>query len=162
MLSFQTGGYQFHLRAAAVVIHDGAVLLHRAEADDFWALPGGRVEAGEDAASAVAREMAEEVSETVECQELLLVVENFFSHQGRRHHEVGLYFKAELPFGSRLLDKTRSHSGTEPGYSLEYRWFELAGLGGIDIRPRLLQACLSSDLKALKHVVQKDGEVPAA
>jgi ADP-ribose pyrophosphatase YjhB (NUDIX family) len=161
MLSFQISGYQFHLRAAAVVIHDGSVLLHRAEADDFWALPGGRVDAGEDAASAVAREMTEEVSETVECGKLCLVVENFFAHQGRRHHEVGLYFRARLADGSGLLDKTRSHPGKELEYMLEYRWFPLTELENIDIRPRFLQACLSSDLNEFRHVVYRDA-VPAA
>lgn len=36
MISFTTQGVAFQVRAAAVLIHDGRVLVHRAEGDDFW------------------------------------------------------------------------------------------------------------------------------
>lgn len=35
-----------HLRAAAVILNNDAVLFHRREEDAFWALPGGRIEPG--------------------------------------------------------------------------------------------------------------------
>jgi ADP-ribose pyrophosphatase YjhB (NUDIX family) len=156
MLSFQINHHQFHLRSAAVIIHDEAVLLHRAEADDFWALPGGRVEADEDATSAVVREMMEEVSEPVECGQMLLVVENFFTYKDQRHHEIGLYFQVNLQNGSLLLDKTRSHLGQELGYMLEYRWFRLTDLENVDLRPRFLQGCLCNDLNKIQHIVNRE------
>lgn len=48
MISVNIAGHRFQLRAAAVVVHGGFVLLHRLQGDAFWALPGGRVEPGED------------------------------------------------------------------------------------------------------------------
>jgi 8-oxo-dGTP pyrophosphatase MutT (NUDIX family) len=48
-------------RPAAVIFQDEYVLLHQVESDDFWCLPGGRVEPGEHAAQTVIREMQEEV-----------------------------------------------------------------------------------------------------
>ena len=94
MISFDAANHRFNLRAAAVFIQENYVLLHRMESDVIWALPGGRVEPGENAASAVVREMMEELGEVVHCGELLYVVENFFEHKSKPNHEVGTTFVA--------------------------------------------------------------------
>ncbi len=154
MISFDIGGHRFHLRAAAVIIEDGYVLLHRLAGDPIWALPGGRVEPGEAAASAVVREMLEETDEPLECGELVFVVENFFGSGSAPQHEVGLYFRAALRSGSRLLDKTASHKGTEGGKALEFRWFELAELEGVNLHPAFLRSALNAPQSAACHVVQ--------
>ncbi len=44
-------------RVACVVTHRDKVLLHRAEEDSFYALPGGSVEFGETSIEALHREM---------------------------------------------------------------------------------------------------------
>ena len=49
MISFDTGLGVFRYRAAAVCIHDDHALLHKFVGNDFWGLPGGRVEFGETA-----------------------------------------------------------------------------------------------------------------
>ena len=59
MISFDLGSHRFQVRAAAVIVHEESVLLHRLESDDFWALPGGRVEPGEEASDTVVRELYE-------------------------------------------------------------------------------------------------------
>ncbi|WP_431962208.1 NUDIX domain-containing protein [Nocardia sp. bgisy134] len=46
--------------AAACVVADGRVLMQRRSDDGQWGLPGGAIELGESAASAVVREVAEE------------------------------------------------------------------------------------------------------
>ena len=105
MISFDVNDHRFNLRAAAVFIVDDFVLLHRLEGDAIWALPGGRVVASEDGAAAVVRELLEKLGETVECGELLFVIENFFEHQSRSNHEVGLYFSARLNADSPLRSR---------------------------------------------------------
>ena len=158
MISVDIGGYRFQLRAAAVVAHDRFVLLHRLEGHEFWALPGGRVEPGEDARSTLVREMSEELAEPVECGELVYVVENFFSHAGRPNHEVGLYFAARLKPGSALLDRSRSHWGSEGVHRLEFRWFAVEQLTALDLRPSFLRQSLSQPDLQFQHVVQRDPE----
>lgn len=155
MISIEISGHRFQLRAAAVVTHDGFVLLHRLEGDDYWALPGGRVEPGEDARSTVEREMAEELNEELECGELLYVVENFFEHKGRPNHEIGLYFHAKIRSNSTRLDKTQSHAGSESGKRLEFRWFRAEELLQLDLRPSFLRESLSIPRPNFKHVVQR-------
>ena len=89
MISVDLHGQRFQVRAAAIFLHAGYVLLHRAPGDEFWALPGGRVEVGEEASATVIREMKEELGEEVRCGQLLHVAENFFDLAGRRNHEIG-------------------------------------------------------------------------
>ena len=153
MLSFSHQGHRFHLRAAAVVVHDGHLLLHRAPGDDFWSLPGGRVEAGETAADAVARELREELGTTAQVGALRCVVENFFAYAGERHHELGLYFDVALPAGSPLLDTRTEHAGDEGGRPLTFRWFTATGLAGADVRPARVRGLLAPGV--LAHWVQR-------
>jgi hypothetical protein len=42
MLSSGEGGLRLHSRVAGVAVSRGRVLLHPAEHEDFWSLPGGR------------------------------------------------------------------------------------------------------------------------
>jgi ADP-ribose pyrophosphatase YjhB (NUDIX family) len=155
LISVDVAGHRFQLRVAAVVVHEGHVLLHRQPRDDYWVLPGGRVEAGEMATSTLVREMLEETGEAVECGELLYVVENFFVYAGKPQHEVGLYFRAHVDPSSRLLDKSRVHAGTEGALRLEFRWFAVASLGEVDVRPSFLRESLSRPVLAFQHVVER-------
>ncbi|AYM96569.1 NUDIX domain-containing protein [Acidovorax sp. 1608163] len=156
MLSFHTGSHQFHLRAACVAVHDGAVLLHRAQGDTFWALPGGRVEAGEEAAHAVVREMQEELCAEVKVLRLVWVVENFFEHQGKCHHEVGMYFLAELGEDSPLLADAGPFLGSEAGRPLEFAWFRMPDVAAVEVRPTFLASLLAEQDFAFRHVVHRD------
>jgi ADP-ribose pyrophosphatase YjhB (NUDIX family) len=156
MISFDADTHRFNLRAAAVVLHEGAVLLHRIEGDPFWSVPGGRVEPGETAAAAVVRELQEELAETVRCERMLWVVENFFSYRGREHHEVGLYFLAELSPGSRLLAGPGPFMGSEGELALTFEWFDCARLRELDIRPSFLARALASPALPFEHVIHHE------
>jgi 8-oxo-dGTP pyrophosphatase MutT (NUDIX family) len=156
VISFDADSHRFNFRAAAVVLHEGAVLLHRLEGDAFWSVPGGRVEAGELAADAVVREFQEELSETVICGELLWLVENFFSYRGRPHHELGMYFRARLPARSRLLAEPGPFVGSEGGVPLTFAWFECARLGELEVRPSFLAQALAKPEPAFRHIVHRD------
>ena len=79
MLSLDTPTHRFQVRAAAVIRRGTHVLLHRAEGDPFWALPGGRVEPGEEASATVRRELREEMGVETDVHRLLWVAENFFT-----------------------------------------------------------------------------------
>ncbi|WP_341646646.1 NUDIX hydrolase [Thauera sp. SDU_THAU2] len=156
MISFPIGTHRFHLRAAAVLVRDSAVLLHRAEGYTFWALPGGRVEPGEAAADAVTREMKEELAVEVTPTQLTWVVENFFQHEGEAHHEVGLYFLAEPSKDSLLVNEPGPYVGLEKHCRLEFAWFSPNELASIDVRPSFLKQLLQGQDFSLRHVVHRN------
>ena len=156
VISFDTGSHRFNLRAAAVIFHDEYVLLHQVEGDDFWCLPGGRMEPGEHAAQTVIREMEEEVGASVQIEKTLCIVENFFSYNGRPNHEIGIYLVARLEPGSPLLDLAVSHSGHERNKRLTLTWVARQRLSEIDVRPIFLRQLLQADRVALAHVIQQE------
>lgn len=158
MISFDTGARRFNLRAAAIVLDGGRVLLHRMDGDDFWTFPGGRVEGGELAATTVVREMAEELAEPVTCSELVWVVENFFVYRGVSHHELGLYFRAALEPGSRLLTTPGPYIGADAGVRLTFAWFERSELRGLAIRPSFVATVLEAAELSFRHIVHRDEE----
>ncbi|MGE6496905.1 NUDIX hydrolase [Cupriavidus metallidurans] len=155
MISFNTDRFRFDLRAAAILIRGGYVLLHRVETDTFWSLPGGRVELGEEATHAVAREMREELGVASEVERLLFAVENFFENEGKPHHELGLYFAISVPDDSHIVDVNRDHIGMEDTKRLVFRWFRRRELGNVELYPEFLREALQEDFPGIKHIVQR-------
>jgi ADP-ribose pyrophosphatase YjhB (NUDIX family) len=92
MIRFDQGTRRFNYRVVGVAIHNDAVLLHRADHEPFWTLPGGRAEHGETAEQTIRREMLEELATDVHVVRLLWLVENFFDYEGLSYHELALYF----------------------------------------------------------------------
>jgi 8-oxo-dGTP pyrophosphatase MutT (NUDIX family) len=158
MISVQLHGQHFQVRSAAVVLHDGFVLLHQAPGDEYWALPGGRVEVGEDASATVVREMMEELGETVHCGRLLHIAENFFDLNGQRNHEIGFYFLVSLGSDSPYLNKTHTYYGIESDVKLEFRWFPACALGSVNLRPTFLKASLAVGPPTFSHEIQREYE----
>jgi ADP-ribose pyrophosphatase YjhB (NUDIX family) len=61
----------FSLRAVAVALHDGHILLNRCKKGDDWFLPGGRCELLECTPDAIRREMRVELGAEVRIERLL-------------------------------------------------------------------------------------------
>ena len=148
------GARRFHLRVAAVVLEQDQVLLHRLERDDFWALPGGRVEVGELAKHAILREFLEELNVEVRCDHLLGVGENFFEHEGEPYHEIGLYFSVALSTEAAVRAKDKTHIGVEGNRRLEFKWFAVSQLAAINFQPKTLRESLSVG-QFPQHFVQR-------
>src|ERR1700674_2019718 len=147
MLTFklgEEGNSRFTVRTAAIAIHRNHVLLHRAESEDFWAPPGGRVEFGESAEDALRREMAEEIELEIRVERLVWVVENFFSYSGERHHGLGFYFLVNLPPGTSKLDVGQPFFGYEPNVRLIFQWHRLDSLSDCRLFPSFLRTRLNS------------------
>ncbi|MCA9847850.1 MAG: tRNA (guanosine(37)-N1)-methyltransferase TrmD [Dehalococcoidia bacterium] len=155
----RVGDTIFHVRVAAVAVHEGRVLLHRTAGDSIWSLPGGRLRVGERVEEAVRRELREEAEmKNAVAGEVLWVDENFFEARsaqdgpGRgellRHHEIGVYVAVEVPerFTRRDVFRGRELAGTEHEFALEFRWVAPADLDALDVRPARIVPALRQAL----------------
>jgi len=168
VISVVVDGVLFNFRAAAVIVDDGYALLHRASYEDFWSLPGGRVEVGEPSATTVARELAEELGPACEArvERLLWIVENFFEYEGERVHELGMYYLVTLGASCPYLAKDRPFDGVEtdlPSHMGErirliYQWFPLDTLANIALFPHILRERLSALPATPELLVENDDD----
>lgn len=120
--------------ARGVAISDGRVLLCRNIAKNYHYLPGGHVEFGEPAATALQREMIEEAALKVEVQNLLLVSEHHFIQSGTPRHELNVVFG--MVFHVEHVESRES--------DIAFDWVDLAVVQDLDVRPLAIRAWLAS------------------
>ncbi|CCO44495.1 putative NUDIX hydrolase [Vibrio nigripulchritudo SOn1] len=158
MIAYQYGESRFNYRSAAVIFHQGHVLLHKSSRDDFWSLPGGRVELFEHSDETLPRELKEEIGLDSSVRRLLWHMENFYLYREQKYHELCNYFLVELdtpeliPFGDSV-------PGIEEDNDLVFRWFPLSEIDSMTIYPTILK-------KKLKQIpdspeLLKTNELPA-
>jgi len=162
VIRFDQGTRRFNYRIVGVAIHDGRVLLHRADHEPFWTLPGGRAEHGETAEETIKREMSEELGISIEVVRLLWLVENFFEYEGLNYHELALYFLIRLPGGSAPLN-SREFDASDAGTLLKFKWFPVdpEQLASLPLVPGFLPEGMANLPTAVVHVVQRDGSLDA-
>lgn len=159
MIRLEEKGAIFNYRVAGVAVHGGRVLLHRAEEESFWSLPGGRAEILETAEETLRREMDEELHTAVRVERLVWVIENFFEYMDDPYHELGFYFLMHLPDESPLVEADGEFEGDEEGTRLFFRWFAIEEVGGLHILPSYLRTGLAAIPDSPVHVVHRDGVV---
>ena len=115
--------------ARAVIIHEGAMLLCKPIADDYFFFPGGHVEFDEDSIVALKREIKEEVDGTITDTRFIGILENQFSQAGETKHEMNIVFEAKL--GSSDIENMEDH--------IESRWVPLAEFKEGRVLPVLLK-----------------------
>lgn len=160
VLSFPVGGARFNYRVAAVVVHNGHVLVCREDDDDYVMLPGGRVEMGEASALALGREIIEEIDRPWPVGRLLFTSESFYRREEQDFHELGLFYLV-APDG--LPDRFGDGPWLvrhDEGVELQFSWLPIAG--DALKAARLLPAWLPGHLGALPpvpvHVVYDERE----
>jgi 8-oxo-dGTP pyrophosphatase MutT (NUDIX family) len=155
MVHFPVGDRLFNYRVAAVAIRDGHVLVCHEDDDDYVMLPGGRVEMGESSLVALAREVDEELHSTAEVRQLLFTVEDFFGHEGRTVHEIGVYYAIDLPSDFPFRSTGVVFETEDEGHRLDFEWVPIAGDGLITrlLQPQWLVGRLANLPAAPQHLI---------
>ncbi len=156
MTVFATDSTQLNYRVAGVCVHEGHVLLHREEQDDFWVLPGARPLLFEASPDTLVREMEEEIAARVEVLRLLWIVENFFDIRGVRFHEISLYYLMSLPEDSPYRDVRKDFAGKEGAITLLFHWFPIERIDAVRLRPTFLRTALKAIPDSPVHVIHVD------
>jgi ADP-ribose pyrophosphatase YjhB (NUDIX family) len=158
MITFDEGEKRFTYRVAGIALDVDRVLLLRTEKDNFWFLPGGRVELLEPSQDALIREMQEELEVKVHVERLVWVVENFFEYEGKSYHELALYFLMSFPPDSHLCGKDEAFVGNEEGLKLIFKWHPLDEMEEIPLYPTFLRKRLNSIPQITEHIVHTDAQ----
>ncbi|MGE6555956.1 NUDIX hydrolase [Exiguobacterium artemiae] len=135
-IKFTVGQQRFNHRAAAVIVKEGHLLIHRNVRDDFWALPGGRIQLMENGETAIVREIEEELGLKAEVTRFLSVHENFFTYDEVSFHEVGFYYEVNILDDIQVGSK--EFFGTE-GEELIYQYVPIKQLSSITLYPERLK-----------------------
>jgi len=109
-------------RMAAIKISDGG--------EEWYIMPGGGQESGEQLCEAVVREAAEELGVRVECRELLFVIEGV---QGERFHRVDHVFHCEY-IGD--IEDAKLHADTN---QTGVEWLDVSVLNRLPLYPSRLR-----------------------
>lgn len=127
---------RLNCRAAAIIEHEGKVLLHKCSSESYYALVGGRVQICESSDNTVVREIKEELGKDIELTGYVATIENFFEAKGKNYHEIMFVHKAEFieEADKKIITDMKNIEGGQDS-NVHYEWIEKAKLEEFDIRP---------------------------
>lgn len=124
-------------RVGGIAVHDGRLLVEQDVRHGFCFVPGGRVEYGENAVEALARELREELGEEATIGRLVLVADNLFEIDGDWFQEASLYFLVEFVPDSSVFERDGAFEGGESG--TVFQWIPLDELEQANLLPPFLR-----------------------
>jgi len=157
MLAFDLPAGRFQMRAVAIIRRNGHILIHRATHEQFWSLPGGRIEFGETAAETLEREIMEELGCSAQAGALRFLVENMFVYNGQPLHEIGWYFEAELTGAFPFVTDDVCHRVVDGASHLEFRWVRVddEAFRQYPLLPPMLPAQLADPAPGFRHIIER-------
>ena len=128
-------GITFCCRACAVVENGNKILFQKRKDDTYWALPGGKIEVLETTASAIKRELQEELGiNDLIVGNVTSVIENFFEFKGEKVHQY--IFTHQVTINNcKYNDIVDEFVGAEVGKDVIFKWIDKSDLKKIPIKP---------------------------
>ena len=154
MINFNTNGGKFNFRVAGLIFDNNRLLIHRLKTDNFFALPGGRVEFMENTEATLIREMKEELNIDVEIEQLLWIGEHFYEYSNTQYHEICYYYL--LKTDDKTLNTTNNtFEIVEENRSYEFKWLPLHDLQNETFYPLFIK----KRINALPERIEKFVEI---
>lgn len=137
----------FKFRVCGILKVKEKYLAVKINQNDFYCLPGGHVELGEDTNTAVMREMKEEIGVDVKINRLASIMQSFFkTKNGKTVHELAYYYIVE-PVNIKDVN-TNDYEVLENDKgimkTLSFKWFTIEELKQVKFMPKALIEKLTS------------------
>ena len=148
---------KFKFRVCGILKVNDKYLTVKIQGNDFYCLPGGHVELGEDTDSAILREMKEELGYEVNIVKLVSIIQNFFkSKDDKVFHELGYYYIVEPKNIDEvnLNDYVITENDKGKLVRLEFKWFTLEELKEAYFLPAVLKNELTNT--NLVNIITRD------
>lgn len=127
---------KFHYLVRGVVFVDGKVLLAHQKDSGHTFLPGGHIENGEKAETALVRELTEEIGREATVKKFIGAVEHVWTENDEDNHEINLVFELAVSgFNASVPPQSQEDY-------LEFIWSAPQDLKKHNLRPRPLIECL--------------------
>ena len=153
-LSIDIEDYKLNVRAAAIIIHNGKILVHKNINKPHYAIIGGRVKIGESSQVAVKREVMEEIGKDIEICNYIATIENFFYLENKKYHEMLFVYSAEfVEDDDKLIEYTLNN--VEGKEELYYEWIEISKLDKYELLPYAIKEILKED-KFPVHIINNE------
>ncbi len=147
---FRQGNQICTLRAAAVLIDDGRVLVQRSGKE--YALPAVRVTAGSTAEETLIREFRRETKVNITSARLIWVDENIWRSRGIDMHTVTFYYLAKCGDGFPY-DRFGSNKN---GSSILLEWAELDKMPSMNVYPEFIREKINNIGDGIEHFISKE------
>ena len=155
-ITVDVDGQLLNVRTAMVIIHNNKVLAHRNINYDHYAIPGGRIQIGEDSAKAIKREVMEEMGKEIDLIGYVTTIENFFEMKGRKYHEIEFVHLAEFKDeeDKKIEGIIKNIEGKD---YLQYEWLDIDKIDEYPIVPEAIKQVLKEG-KFPVHKINNDFE----
>ena len=157
MISFNVGKDKFNFRVGAIVLDSDnkRFLMNTSDSIDFYVLPGGRVEMGEDTITSLKREFEEELGVGIDVIGLKAIAENFFVFNNINYHELQYLYVA------KLSDNTIENN-FDKFYGVEHKdifeWKNVSEIDLINYKPNCLKEAIKEVAVgdySIRHYIHK-------
>ena len=146
-VGFKNAAGNFSLRAAALIIYDGRILLAKSDNYDCFYTVGGGIHQNETSHEAVLRECYEEIGDHFEIDRLVFVQERFYTVENTQYHEIVFFY---------LMKKKdiELYSGANTDQNNEHLyWIPIDELETMNIAPAFLSAAVKNIPTEVTHII---------
>ena len=143
-ITIDVENYKLNIRVGGILVHKNKILTHKNINKEHYALPGGRVQIGENSEDAIKREMREELGKNVEILDYIGTIENFFEMGNIQYHEICFLYKIEFEDKKDIEIDYTMHNLEGKKY-LQYEWIDLSKIEQYNILPKCLKEIFKSN-----------------
>ena len=144
---FKNGDGNFSLRAAALIIESGQILLAKNNMYDCFYTVGGGINQNEASDKAILRECYEETGYHFEIDRLVFVQERFYTLENMPHHEVTFFYLMKKN-NIELYNGVNTDQNNERLY-----WIPIEKLESMSIAPKFLCKELKDIPAQVTHII---------
>lgn len=166
-IKIDSANEHFKFRVAGIVEHNGKYLAVKMDNNNFYCLPGGHAEIGEDTVTATKREMSEELGYEVKVKRLAGIAQNFYDRltkdgATKKFHEFSYYYIVEPANADQINENNYTRQENDKGVikTLQFVWLTKEEFKKVPFRPQFAANLLSSNRPL--HIINRGDDAEIA